>query len=50
MPFLLDNLSVEFRQVGSPVLSYVMSIPAIPSEAIEPEGHAETPEERPAAV
>jgi RNA polymerase sigma-70 factor (ECF subfamily) len=46
MPFLVDSLSEELRPVGSPVLSYVMSIPAIPSEAVEPEGHAETPEER----
>src|ERR671912_817823 len=50
MPFLVDSLSEELRPVGSPVLSYVMSIPAIPTsaatEAVESEGHAETPEER----
>jgi RNA polymerase sigma-70 factor (ECF subfamily) len=50
MPFLVDSLSEEFRPVGSPVLSFVMSIPASPSpangETVESEGHAETPEER----
>ena len=50
MPFLVDSLSDEFRPVGSPVLSFVMSIPASPSpangETVESEGPTETFEER----
>jgi RNA polymerase sigma-70 factor, ECF subfamily len=50
MPFLVDSLSEEFRPVGSPVLSFVMSIPASPSpangETVESEGPTETFEER----
>jgi RNA polymerase sigma-70 factor, ECF subfamily len=50
VPFFVDSMSDSFRPHGSSVLSYVMSMPSIPSsangETAADAAHAETAEER----
>ena len=48
MPMLVDTVDERTSFGGSPVLSYVMSIPTSPatSDDVTGTGHAETPEER----
>jgi RNA polymerase sigma-70 factor (ECF subfamily) len=48
MPLFVDSVAERASFGGSPVLSYVMSIPTSPATAddVTTAGHAETPEER----